>query len=46
MLECDALLDLSEFSLDPRIVLVTMRMQLGQCAQSLFAAVVIDEPAR
>lgn len=46
MFERDALLNLSKFGLDPSVVFVTMRMQLGQGAQSLFASVVVDEPAR
>lgn len=46
MLKCDALLNLSELCLDPSVVFITMRMQLGQCLQSLFGAIVVDEPAR
>lgn len=46
MLVCDGLLNLSELCLYPGIVFVAMRMQLGQCTQSVFGAVVINEPAR
>jgi hypothetical protein len=46
MLEVDAFLNLSEFGLDPGVVFVSMSVQLGQCAQSLFGTAVVDQPAR
>ena len=44
MLERNALLDLSILGLHPSVILVAVRVKLGQCAQALLAAVVIDEP--
>ena len=46
MFERDALLNLRKFGLDPSVVFVPVRMQLGQGAQSLFTPVVVDEPTR
>lgn len=46
MLICDALLDLAKLSLNPVVVLVSVRMQLSKHGEAFLVMSVVNEPMR